>query len=149
MREHRLDELLSLIRDFRIAVAATVAQLQQELGEDDLLGGWRQHRYPQGGPLRDGAKYQFHGIGCCVTRNDLDVDFDFGTDGRIDGFDAWRLYRFAEQRPESYPHLQEWDAVEGGLEMLLRSGIAVASEDNRNQLVYLNEEAAKKLEKTD
>jgi hypothetical protein len=74
------------------------------------------------------------------------VDFDFGTHGRIDGFDAWRLFRFAEQRPIQYPHLHEWEVVKTGLQELQRLGIAVPSDDERDQLVYLCEEAVKKLE---
>ena len=44
-------------------------------------------------------KYFFHGIGCAVhiSPNEV-VDFDYGNNGGIDGFDHWRLWSFVEAR---------------------------------------------------
>lgn len=48
----------------------------------------------------DTYSYAFHGIGCCFSFENLTVDYDYAVDGRIDGFDLWRLSRFGEQFDE-------------------------------------------------
>lgn len=45
----------------------------------------------QAGLLDGRLKYFFHGIGCSVRITETEVvDFDYGSNGRIDGFDQWR-----------------------------------------------------------
>ncbi|WP_350996095.1 hypothetical protein [Shewanella sp. TB7-MNA-CIBAN-0143] len=44
--------------------------------------------------------YAFHGIGCRFKFESFTVDFDYAENGRIDGFDLWRLSRFGEQFDE-------------------------------------------------
>ncbi|WP_147271868.1 DUF6896 domain-containing protein [Corallincola holothuriorum] len=48
----------------------------------------------------DSYSYSFHGIGCYFEFGDFEVDYDYAEDGRIDGFDLWRLSRFGEQYDE-------------------------------------------------
>ena len=43
-----------------------------------------------------------HGRGCRVRWNGGIVDFDFGDLGEIDGFDPWRLYKFAGEDLQYY-----------------------------------------------
>lgn len=77
--------------------------LRQRLGLSELdWFSWRPDGVPARGWL-DEAKaifYRFHGIGCCVEFGSINVDFDFGPGGRHDGFDAWRLSRFAQTVPK-------------------------------------------------
>jgi hypothetical protein len=129
--------MIELIRDYTSTTATAVAQLRRECGVEDLLQGWHQRRYPQHGKLSDGAEYHFHGIGCCVERPEVDVDLDFGPGGRADGFDAWRLWRFAKQFPTRYPDLQERDALERALQALVDEGVVVASGVEHDHLLYL------------
>lgn len=77
---------------------------------------------PRRGTLPSGRTYSFHGIGCLFELQDVVVDMDFGPDGRIDGFDAWRLNLFAESRDQP-----EWtlDALGNALAELLRDGKVV------------------------
>ncbi|GGM30190.1 DUF6896 domain-containing protein [Pseudomonas asuensis] len=42
-----------------------------------------------------GVPYFKHGYGCAVKLPTGTIDFDFGKRGEIDGFDEWRLIRFA------------------------------------------------------
>lgn len=55
---------------------------------------------PREGSLGKGKKvrFAFHGVGCCIETDAFVLDFDFGPDDRTDGFDAWRLYHFAQSR---------------------------------------------------
>lgn len=55
---------------------------------------WLQAEVPGTGILDGGAKYFKHGAGCEVRFETGAVDFDFGDNGEIDGFDLWRLTNF-------------------------------------------------------
>lgn len=56
---------------------------------------WVYMEIPMGGELEGGGYYYKHGVGCDVRLPEKSVDFDFGENGEIDGFDAWRLAKFA------------------------------------------------------
>ncbi|WP_431078424.1 DUF6896 domain-containing protein [Pseudomonas siliginis] len=43
------------------------------------------------GEVIDGIEYELHGIGCAIHFPTESVDFDYGSNNRIDGFDEWRL----------------------------------------------------------
>lgn len=68
---------------------------------------------------------------------DTSVDFDFGHDGRTDGFDAWRLWRFAKQFPNRYGTWQELDVVEQALQDLIERGVAAGSGHESDNLFYI------------
>jgi hypothetical protein len=53
------------------------------------------------GTLGAGSRYRKHGYGCDVTGDSWSVDFDFGDEGQIDGFDEWRLEIFLMENPQS------------------------------------------------
>lgn len=129
--------MIQLIHDYTTMTKAAAAQLRRELGSQDLLQAWQQRQVPQRGSLSDGSAYQFHGIGCSIERaDDIDLDFDFGPGGRADGFDAWRLWRFAKQFPGKYPDLQQRNAVEKALQVLVDQGVVRPSDAERDSLLY-------------
>jgi hypothetical protein len=39
-------------------------------------------------------KYYFHGIGCHIETTTIEIDFDFGDNCSLGGFDIWRLWCF-------------------------------------------------------
>jgi hypothetical protein len=94
---------------------------------------------PRSGELSDGVEYQLHGIGCRVEFPDYEVDFDFASSVDV-GFDAWRLWIYAEQFPDRYPDYQERAAVEAALADLVAAGAARPFGGNSN-LFRLDEEA--------
>lgn len=55
--------------------------------------------------LEKNISYSFHGVGCSVIFGETKVDFDYGPNQRIDGFDFWRLYEFIKTSNKSYNHL--------------------------------------------
>lgn len=136
---------MQLILDYREAVADVVAQLQQDIGPELLRKGPSGGRFARVGVLSDGSEYKFHGIGCAVTRGDVDVDFDFGVDGRYDGFDWWRLWLFAAQRPQRYPDFVDKQYVRDALERLLNDGLLVVSSSEYGRLLYLPNEPERRI----
>lgn len=44
-------------------------------------------KIPQRGFVTDGVTYELHGVGCSVYLSEICVDFDYGPDERVDGFD--------------------------------------------------------------
>lgn len=51
---------------------------------------------PQRGSTPDGIDYFKHGYGVAMTDGKHKIDIDLGENGEINGFDAWRLFNFAQ-----------------------------------------------------
>jgi len=117
-----------LIDDYQAAVRRVVSALRVGFGRNDLLLAWHSREIPKDG-VTSGIRFSFHGVGCRATVDGVKVDFDFGLDGRIDGFDAWRLWYFARQNPTRYPQFRRQEDVEAALERLARSGEIERSRD--------------------
>lgn len=79
--------------------------------------------------------YDFHGIGCCVEFDKIVVDFDAGPNGRIDGFDAWRLIQFAECFP-IYAEFADYHSLNAELRELLASGELINFPDTGSDLFF-------------
>ena len=95
--------LRKLIVDYQAAMARAVIELKSGGVElPDSNGGWAANPMPQHGVLPSGATYAKHGFGCHVNLAEGEVDFDFGDAGETDGFDGWRLWRYAEPRSDIY-----------------------------------------------
>lgn len=78
------------------------------------------------------VEYKFHGIGCRATIQGVEVDFDYGSGDRFDGFDASRLVYFAEQFSDRYPRMTSFDTIESELRALAARGLIVhADHDDR------------------
>src|SRR5438477_12110654 len=95
--------VMQLIQDYISVVRHHVNQLKEKYGEVDILRGRRRGVVPATGILDEVEKTAFvlHGVGCCITGPLYEVDFDFAEGGRCDGFDAWRLWNFAQSRKGS------------------------------------------------
>jgi hypothetical protein len=131
--------LRTLILDYRAAVARAIDELK--LGGIPLPEsnrGWSLNGLQQRGVLPSGATYAKHGYGCCVKLPEGEIDFDFGANGEYDGFDAWRLWRFAEPRSDRYgPTTHE--LLDEQLNRLHRQG--VLSKDPHGSLYYYRHDA--------
>ena len=88
---------------------------------------WVDCDIPQHGELYGGARYFKHGYGCAVHLPSAKVDFDFGAQGQIDGFDLWRLVDFAARGLAKYGFSSE-QAVKTAFQAAVESGEIVASE---------------------
>ena len=95
--------LVRLISDYQASVSAAVELMRKSGIERPLTStDWAVNGIPQRGELVGGVSYFKHGFGCAVELPTGKIDFDFGDAGQIDGFDAWRLARFAENRLPDY-----------------------------------------------
>lgn len=97
-----MKEILELINDYQNTVKAGVKEMQKEFNTRQLFAAWKSKAIPKNGVLKSGTEYDFHGIGCFLTINNITVNFDFGPDNRYDGFDLWRLGCFVDERPKLY-----------------------------------------------
>ncbi|MCD0458956.1 DUF6896 domain-containing protein [Roseiconus lacunae] len=90
------DRLRPLIDDYKSTVARAVAALEATgIPRPASTTEWVGYDVPGRGQLKGGGEYFIHGFGCAVRLPDTSVDFDFGDDGQIDGFDWYRLSSFA------------------------------------------------------
>lgn len=112
---------LSLIKDYQRDVKLFMKLFYEKYYRKDVLRAWHDGEVPQEGKLTDSVEYELHGIGCCVFFPDREVDFDFGPDLRVDGFDLWRLQQYIKRNanPEKYPSLDE---LEVSFKNLVESG---------------------------
>jgi hypothetical protein len=95
--------LSKLIQDYLKAVEEAVRLFEQmgvERPADNTA--WACNEIPQKGLLPGGIEYFKHGYGCAVNLPSGPVDFDFGEEGQINGFDLWRLTRYADERLDEY-----------------------------------------------
>lgn len=130
------DAAMDLIRDYLAAVADAVARVQQHIGADMMRQGPGGGRFPRFGVLPDGSEYQFHGFGCGVSDGDLYVDFDFAPDGRYDVFDAWRVWKFAEQQPARYA-FKDLESIKDAIQTLISQGRVTDMKETTRGMLFL------------
>src|SRR5262245_15612090 len=113
-----------MIDDFLQTVAQANGLLQKHLGIANPMC-WRRANVPQEGFLVSGQshRYQFHGIGCYVETPEWVIDWDYGYDGRTDGFTLWWLYIFAEQTSQNYPEFRDRRVLEEAFQEAIRRGL--------------------------
>lgn len=87
---------------------------------------WIETDIPKYGELEGGVPYFKHGYGCEVDLPTGSVDFDFGKMGEIDGFDVWRLMKFAGAKLTIYG-FESREAVEKSFNAAVKSGSVVSS----------------------
>lgn len=87
--------LMTLIESYLSAIHQLSNRVQSAYGMGNLLTARRAGKIPRIGNFGKTGEFQFHGIGCTISEGPITVNFDFFTDGRTDGFDAWRLHNFA------------------------------------------------------
>lgn len=80
-----------------------------------------------------------------TTGRMLVVDFDFGPNGRFDGFDAWRLHLFAESMPQ-YNQFAHVDCVQTHLTELFNRGLIRKFDDVVGSHLYFFVESEKDLD---
>ena len=95
--------LRCLILAYQSAVCEVLALMQGSGIKQPITNiEWVCMDIPQLGKLIGGIPYFKHGFGCKVKLPRGAVDFDFGEQGQINGFDLWRLLDFAGSRLFEY-----------------------------------------------
>lgn len=135
---------IDLVREYVKRVQYCATQLGEHFGVSNLLAAWRDGRIPKSGVIAAGAlSFSFHGIGCAVDMQDCLVDFDFGPNGDVGGFDAYRLTLFANSRRAQTDNAITEDDIRVELRQLLDKGIVVASNAEPSpHLLYLKQDNA-------
>jgi hypothetical protein len=95
--------LAKLIADYQSRVSDAVAMLSEAgIPRPASNTEWAANGAPEQGSLANGFAYRKHGFGCAVDGPHWGVNFDFGDNGEVDGFDVWRLREFARTRLSEY-----------------------------------------------
>ncbi len=99
-------ELRELIEAYRAKASELVPRLSASLGFKLPItnNDWTGLDIPQRGKTSDGLRYFKHGFGVAIRYDGGEIDVDFGDQGEYDGFDAWRLFRFAEENEVKTPY---------------------------------------------
>lgn len=88
-----LDKLIAAYQSRVLRAAALLRQSGIPMPETTMQ--WVTNGISRRGQLEGGIDYLKHGYGCTVNLADGVIDFDFGPNGELDGFDAGRLTEFA------------------------------------------------------
>ena len=136
-----LERWVALIGEYRAKILEAAALFRRYKGVDSgSLMFWRRAGLPIRGFLDSGRTvgYYFHGNGCRVSLPGWEVDWDFGHDGRLDGFDAWRLWQFAKDGTDQFPEFERKETLEDVFrEALARGVIHRPFKHLRDDLYYL------------
>ncbi|MBC3304342.1 hypothetical protein H0Z09_24715 [Pseudomonas sp. SWRI18] len=129
--------LESLIHEYLAHVKEATDLLESSFGTKNILGLWRSKRIPQRGSVTDNVTYELHGIGCRVYLPDACIDFDYGPDDRVDGFDLWRLYMYVCEVPHKYQKYTEESALKEDFNEYLKLGKAKKIPNSMSNLYFL------------
>lgn len=121
-----VERLVNLILEYQAKVleAALLFEKYKGINQSDLMYA-RSNGLPKDGFLdpEQRIEYYFHGIGCCVTFPNGSVDWDFGYDGRLNGFDAWRLWVFVEEGTNDFPEFKQKETLDKAFVEAINQGI--------------------------
>jgi hypothetical protein len=67
------------------------------------------------------------------------VDFDFGPNGRTDGFDAWRLYNYACEFPEKHAKYTNFATVESELNQYIQENMVKKMDNSTSNLYFFTQ----------
>ena len=133
----RAQTLEHLITDYLKQVKKATNLLEQVFGTKNIIGLWRSKKIPQRGTVAANVTYELHGIGCSVYLSEICVDFDYGPDDRVDGFDSWRLYMYACETPSKYKKYTDKQALEREFNAYLKKGKAKKIEGSTSNLYFI------------
>ena len=132
--------LEDLITDFLSKVESGTELLQKKFGTRNILRLWRSKQIERCGEITDEIQYELHGVGCAIHFPSESVDFDFGSNSRIDGFDVWRLYIYALDRPFIYEKYCDKKTLEKEFKELISSNRIEKMSINDNLYVLVKTE---------
>ncbi|QDU78371.1 hypothetical protein Pla110_00720 [Polystyrenella longa] len=118
---------LDIIEHYLSGVRDNVNAICDHYGVDDL---WlnQEDRIPCSAIIDCPAKrirFSFHGVGCRMQVGNQIYDFDFGPDGRIDGFDAFRLSLYIQSRNKNDEKKFTEEQLQTDIDSLVTKGGAI------------------------
>jgi hypothetical protein len=115
--------ITDLILDFQKTAKLVVDKFIEKYGTTEMFHTGRSKTIiPRKGSLDFIQEYSFHGGGLYAKLKGVEIDFDFGENDRIDGFDAWRLKHFAESKSDLYSMFNTEGLIQAELDKLLLAG---------------------------
>ena len=99
-------ELRNLIDLYLTKTAELVPKIAYALGVTLPITNieWANLNVPQRGTTDTGLHFFKHGYGVTIKYVGGEINVDFGANGEYNGFDAWRLFRFAEVTGTQIPY---------------------------------------------
>lgn len=132
--------MLTLIKEYTACSVFFCDELKEKYdipSVREILRWRRLNKIPKEGKVGD-VYFSFHGVGCYFESKTDKIDIDFGSEGRVDGFDYLRLRLFWEQRAERFKDIEDEDFFKRQLETMRESGFIVCPRELPNQeLCYL------------
>ena len=138
MNDNNDTTLEDLIKDFLSKVEKGTTLLQEKFGTRNILRLWRSGQIERCGEVIDGVEYELHGIGCAIHFPAESVDFDYGSNNRIDGFDEWRLYMYATDRPVKYKKFTDMKLLESEFKTYIDTGRIEKMSTSDDLYVFMN-----------
>ncbi|MCF5055316.1 hypothetical protein GIW50_26115 [Pseudomonas syringae] len=129
--------LENLITEYLAQVKKSTELLEKAFGTKNILRLWRSNKIPRRGSVTDDVTYELHGIGCSVYLSEICVDFDYGPDERVDGFDSWRLYMYACEVPHRFKKYTDREFLEGEFNDYLQKGKAKKIIGSKSNLYFM------------
>ncbi len=129
--------LENLIAEYLAHVKKATGLLEQSFGTKNILRLWHSKQIPRRGAVTQDVTYELHGIGCSVFLSEICVDFDYGPDERVDGFDAWRLYMYACEVPSRYEKYTVKKFLEREFSEYLKKGKAQKITGSMSDLYFM------------
>ncbi|MED7670820.1 hypothetical protein GXB78_26830 [Pseudomonas moraviensis subsp. stanleyae] len=115
------NDIVYLINDFLAKVENATVLLEKKFGTRNILRLWRSNQIQRCGDITSETQYELHGVGCIVHFATESVNFDYGFNSRTDGFDVWRLYIYALDRPLTYKKFCDKKILEKEFDELILS----------------------------
>jgi hypothetical protein len=129
-----MTELIRVIEDYLEQSSYLIDQLKKTTGKSDLMRAWRSGQLEKSGQI-DELIYEFHGVGIYIEKNGYGVEIDFLPEGKVGGFDSWRLWQFVKKSPEKYQGLESQETISRALDAEQEDGsIAKVASTNLYQL---------------
>lgn len=137
-----IERLIEMIHEYQVKIleAASLFEKYKGIVKSELSRS-RFEGLPNAGFLdpEQTIEYYFHGIGLCVTFPNRVVDWDFGHNGRLNGFDAWRLWIFATEGTDQFPEFRQKEVLEKTfIEAEIQGIIKKRFENLQDNLYYLS-----------
>lgn len=125
MKTKQNSRLVQVIDSYLSEIESAVKLMKDLLSYDDLLNAWLNRKVAKEGQLTPKLSYKFHGVGCLLIFDKYDINFDFGPNGRCNGFDEWRLNDYISQKLADYPEYQNPSKLKEDFNELVAAGVII------------------------
>lgn len=111
--------------------------LERSFGTKSIFRLWGTKKIPRYGTIVGDVTYELHGVGCRLYLPEICIDFDYGPDGRVDGFDVWRLYMYACELPHRYKIYTNKETLDHDFNEYLKLGKAKRIPGSMSRLYFI------------